>query len=84
MISGLKKLKNFSAAKRNKLDNSVVSESKEPEIVNAAPSNIKTESIKFRTDREGFVQLALHVKPGSKTSRVAEITEKYIGLQVNE
>lgn len=38
--------------------------------------------IKFRTDKEGFVQLYLHVKPGAKVSRVAEITEKHIGLQV--
>lgn len=38
--------------------------------------------IKLRTDKEGFVQLSLHVKPGAKVSRVAEITESYIGLQV--
>ena len=40
--------------------------------------------IKFRTDKEGFVQLNLHVKPGAKVSRVAEITENHIGLQVND
>lgn len=38
--------------------------------------------IKLRTDKEGFVQLNLHVKPGAKISRVAEITENHIGLQV--
>lgn len=43
---------------------------------------ILTGPIKFRTDKEGFVQLNLHVKPGAKISRVAEITENHIGLQV--
>lgn len=38
--------------------------------------------IKFRSDKEGYVQLSLHVKPGAKVSRIAEITENYIGLQV--
>lgn len=28
------------------------------------------------------MQLNLHVKPGAKVSRVAEITENHIGLQV--
>ena len=93
MITGLKKLKNLSAAaKRNKLktDASKILESKESTIssdsnliINSTPvTNVKTEAIKFRTDMDGFVQLSLHVKPGSKVSRVAEITEKYIGLQV--
>lgn len=94
MITGLKKLKNLSAAaakrKKNKLktDPPKILESKETtissdSIINSTTVlNVKTEAIKFRTDMDGFVQLSLHVKPGSKVSRVAEITEKYIGLQV--
>jgi hypothetical protein len=35
--------------------------------------------IKFR---DGAVQLNLHVKPGAKVSRIADITENHIGLQV--
>jgi hypothetical protein len=38
--------------------------------------------IKFRTDKAGFVQLNLHVKPGAKVTKVAEINENHIGLQV--
>ena len=40
--------------------------------------------IKIRAGKEGYVQLNLHIKPGAKISRVAEITESYIGLQVKE
>lgn len=38
--------------------------------------------IKFRTDKPGFFQLALHVKPGARVSRVAEITPDFVGVQV--
>lgn len=41
-----------------------------------------SEAVKFRTDKPGFVQINLHVKPGAKVSRVAEITDNHIGLQV--
>jgi hypothetical protein len=49
---------------------------------NTSISAITSGPIKFRADKEGFVQLNLHVKPGAKISKIAEITEDYIGLQV--
>lgn len=39
-------------------------------------------AVKLRTDKPGFVQINLHVKPGAKISRVAEITDDHIGIQV--
>lgn len=39
--------------------------------------------IKFRTDKPGYFQITLHVKPGARVSRVAEITPDFVGAQVS-
>lgn len=45
---------------------------------------IPTGPIRARLDKGDCVQLNLHVKPGAKVTKVAEITETYIGLQVKQ
>ncbi len=50
--------------------------------VSKAATTVVLNSIKFRSDKPGFFQLALHVKPGAKQSRIAEITDDFIGVQV--
>ena len=40
--------------------------------------------IKIRKDMPNHFQLQLHVKPGAKISRIAEMTPQFIGVQVKQ
>jgi uncharacterized protein YggU (UPF0235/DUF167 family) len=39
-------------------------------------------AVQLRKDKPGHLQINLHVKPGAKITRVAEITDECIALQV--